>query len=289
MQNNQQRRTKNQLLHPIGIFDSGYGGLTVLKEITEELPGYDFLYFGDNARSPYGTRSFETIYHYTLECVNYLIDQDCHLVVLACNTASAKALRNIQQLDLPIIAPDKKVLGVIRPTTEIIGQHTNSGHVGVLGTTGTVKSESYLLEINKFFPDIKVFQQTCPMWVPLIENGECEGVGAEYFVKKDLQALLAKSPNIDTILLACTHYPLLLPLIKTFLPKNVNVISQGKIVAKSLKHYLERHPEIDQDCSKTGKLVFQTTGSTADFDKQGSVFFGRELFSEHVEIRRVKI
>ncbi len=272
--------------HPIGIFDSGYGGLTVLKEITEALPAHDFLYLGDNARSPYGTRSFETIYQYTLECVKYLFGQGCHLVVLACNTASAKALRNIQQLDLPKIAPEKRVLGVIRPTTEIIGQHTKSGHIGILGTKGTVKSESYLMEINKFFPDIKVFQQACPMWVPLVENGECGGAGAEYFIKRDLEELLAKSPSIDAILLACTHYPLLLPLIRSFLPKNMNVISQGKIVARSLKHYLERHPEIDVACSQEGKLDFQTTGSAADFDQHGSVFFGRSLHSDHVEIKK---
>lgn len=267
---------------PIGIFDSGYGGLTILKEIVQELPEHDFLYLGDNARSPYGTRSFETIYDYTLEAVKYLFSQGCQLVVLACNTASAKALRSIQQLDLPKIAPDKRVLGVIRPTTEIIGQLTSNHQIGVLATNGTVKSESYLIEINRFFPEAQVFQQACPMWVPLIENGEMDGAGTEYFVHKYLNELLSQSNQIDTVLLACTHYPLLLPMIRSFISQKIKVVSQGSIVAKSLKEYLQHHPNMDRLCSKNGQVVFQTTGDAIDFDEKGSVFFGGEVRSERV-------
>ncbi|HFA50280.1 MAG TPA: glutamate racemase [Bacteroidetes bacterium] len=268
----------------IGIFDSGYGGLTVLKEIVKELPENDFLYLGDNARSPYGPRSFETIYDYTLQAVKYLFAQGCHLVVLACNTASAKALRNIQQLDLPKLAPHKRVLGIIRPTTEIIGNFTQSKHVGILGTKGTVKSKSYLTEIERLWPQVKAFQQACPMWVPLVENGELDNLGASYFIEKDLKALLAQSAKIDTILLACTHYPLLLPLIKWNVPKRVKVVSQGGIVAKSLKAYLLRHPEIAGHCSRSGKLKFQTTGDAADFDEKGTFFFGKEVRSQKVQL-----
>jgi len=267
---------------PIGIFDSGYGGLTVLKEIIKLVPEYDFLYLGDNARTPYGTRSFETIYQYTLECVQHLFAQGCPLVVLACNTASAKALRNIQQLDLPKIAPENRVLGVIRPSTEIIGTYSKTGNIGILGTTGTVKSESYVMEINRFFPEVKVFQQDCPMWVPLVENGEHLGPGAAFFIKRDLDRLLAHSPNIDTILLACTHYPLLQPLIESFLPDHIRVVAQGNIVAESLKGYLLRHPEMEQRCSKSGKLDFQTTGAGDDFDSHATTFFGAAVHSVQV-------
>ncbi len=269
---------------PIGIFDSGYGGLTVLREIVRLLPNYDYLYLGDNARSPYGPRDFETIYHYTLECVQYLFGQGCPLVILACNTASAKALRNIQQLALPKIAPDRRVLGVIRPTAEVIGDFSKTKKVGVLGTVGTVRSESYLIEIEKFFPDVKVLQQACPMWVPLVENGELSGPGTDFFVKKYLDELLAKSPDIDTLLLACTHYPLLEPVIRKFLPEKIKVISQGEIVAKSLEDYLHRHPEMAERCSKQGRRSFHTTGATEDFDGHASAFFGQRVTSKHVEV-----
>ncbi len=273
---------------PIGIFDSGYGGLTVLREIVQRLPEYDCLYLGDNARSPYGPRDFDTIYHYTLECVQYLFGQGCPLVILACNTASAKALRNIQQLALPKIAPDRRVLGVIRPTAEVIGDFSKSKKVGVLGTVGTVRSESYLMEIGKFFPEVEVSQQACPMWVPLVENGELAGPGTEFFVKKYLDELLAASPDIDTLLLACTHYPLLEPVIRQFLPKNIKVISQGEIVADSLVDYLHRHPEMAGRCSKHGRRHFHTTGATADFDGHASAFFGEAVRSRHVEVAHIK-
>ncbi|MEJ7682616.1 MAG: glutamate racemase [Segetibacter sp.] len=224
---------------PIGVFDSGYGGLTVLKEIVKLLPQYDYIYLGDNARAPYGPRSFDTVYHYTWQCVQWFFKQGCSLVILACNTASAKALRTIQQNDLPVAAPDKRVLGVIRPTTERIGEFTKTGDVGVLGTNGTVQSQSYLIEIEKFFPDIRVYQQACPMLVPLIENREYETEGADFFIKKYLKSLLDLSDKIDTILLACTHYPLLKNKFEQFLPNAVTVISQGNIVAESLADYLE--------------------------------------------------
>lgn len=269
---------------PIGIFDSGYGGLTVLKEITKLLPQYDYLYFGDNARAPYGPRSFETVYQYTLQCVEWFFKQGCSLVVLACNTASAKALRTIQQKDLPIIAPERRVLGVIRPTTERIGELTKSGKVGVLATNGTVKSQSYLIEIKKFYPEVEVFQEACPMWVPLIENNEYENQGADFFVEKNLKNLMVQSSNIDTILLACTHYPLIKDKIETFLPSNVKVVPQGIIVADSLGDYLSRHPEIDKKCSKNSRVRFYTTDSTVDFDEHGTVFYGRPVRSEHVNL-----
>lgn len=269
---------------PIGIFDSGYGGLTVLKEIENLLSGYDFIYLGDNARAPYGSRSYETVYEYTLGCVEWLFKQGCPLIVLACNTASAKALRTIQQKDLPKYDDDRRVLGVIRPTAEIIGDYTKSGEIGILGTKGTVKSESYLIEIEKFFPEVQAFQQACPLWVPLIENNEQDSEGADYFFKKDIELLLKKSPGIDTILLACTHYPLILDKIKTHLPGQINVISQGPIVAKSLQDYLSRHPEIDAKCSKGGRVAFFTTDSTEDFDKHSETFFGRRISSVHVDL-----
>ena len=273
---------------PIGIFDSGYGGLTVMREIVRLLPEYDYLYLGDNARSPYGPRDFDTIYNYTLECVQYLFGQGCQLVILACNTASAEALRNIQQLALPKIAPERRVLGVIRPTAEVIGQFTKTKKVGVLGTTGTVRSESYVIEIGKFFPEDTVFQQACPMWVPLVENGELTGIGTDFFVKKYLDALLATAPDIDTVLLACTHYPLLEPVIKKFLPKKIKVISQGEIVAKSLVDYLRRHPEMAEKCSKHGQRAFHTSGAVEDFDGHASAFFGEEVKSFHVNVAHFK-
>lgn len=269
---------------PIGVFDSGYGGLTVLKEIVKELPQYDYLYFGDNARTPYGTRSFDTIYAYTLECVKYLFDQGCNLVILACNTASAKALRTIQQKDLPQIAPDRRVLGVIRPTAEVINQFTQTGHVGVLGTTGTINSNSYGIEIEKQDAALRVFQQACPMWVPLVENGEYDSVGADFFIEKYLQNLFEQSASIDTLLLACTHYPLLLDKIKKYIPQDTKVIIQGEIVAKSLKNYLKRHPEMDERCAKNGSRRFFTTDSCASFDEHGSVFFGEPVQSKFARV-----
>lgn len=267
---------------PIGIFDSGYGGLTIMKEIVDELPGYDYLYLGDNARSPYGTRSFGTIYEYTLESVKYLFSQNCHLVILACNTASAKALRNIQQKDLPKIDPERRVLGVIRPTAEIIGTCSTTGHVGILGTNGTVNSESYVMEIKKQFPSLNVYQEACPMWVPLIENNEYNKSGADYFVKQHINQIIGKSKMIDTLLLACTHYPLLMNKIQKFTPDHVTVLSQGQIVAKSLADYLQRHPEIEKKCSKRKSRRFLTTDSTDDFDKHGKEFYGKEIHSELV-------
>jgi glutamate racemase len=267
---------------PIGVFDSGFGGLTVLKEIVKELPEYDYIYLGDNARAPYGPRSFETVYDYTLQCVKHLFDQGCHLVILACNTASAKALRTIQQKDLPKIAPNKRVLGVIRPTTEVIGNYTKTGHVGILGTSGTVNSGSYLVEIERFFPQIKVYQEACSMWVPLIENNEIDNEGADYFIKKNVQHLMHQQQNIDAIILACTHYPIIEDKIKKLLPDTVQLLSQGTIVAKGLKDYLQRHPEIEKECSKNQTIHFYTTDLAETFDKAASLFYGREVKSEHL-------
>lgn len=269
---------------PIGVFDSGYGGLTILKELVKQLPQYDYLYLGDNARAPYGTRSFDTVYHYTLECVEALFAKGCHLVVLACNTASAKALRNIQQLDLPHIAPDKRVLGVIRPTTEVIGTFTESQHIGIFATAGTVASESYLVEIEKFFPKANVHQEACPMWVPLIENGEFDSDGADYFVKKHIEHLLGQAPNIDAVLLGCTHYPLLIKKIRQFLPAHIRIVNQAEIVATSLADYLHRHPEMEAKCAKNSQRIFYTTDSTEAFDRQSAVFFGQEVKSLHLDL-----
>jgi glutamate racemase len=260
--------------HPIGVFDSGYGGLTVLKELVGRLPQYDYVYLGDNARAPYGNRSFETVYQYTLQCVQWLFDQGCPLVVLACNTASAKAL--------PRIAPDNRVLGVIRPTTEVVGEYSASGKVGVLATRGTVLSESYPIEIAKFFPDIQVFQQPCPLWVPLIENNEHDKPGADYFVQAYTDQLLARCAEIDTVVLACTHYPLLKDKIAACLPAGSTLISQGEIVAESLADYLQRHPEMAKRLTTNGQVRFYTTDSTEDFDNHASIFYGKELRSTHV-------
>ena len=229
---------------PIGVFDSGYGGLTILSKIRETLPQYDYIYLGDNARTPYGTRSFEIVYEFTLQAVNKLFEMGCHLVILACNTASAKALRTIQMNDLPHLDPQRRVLGVIRPTVECIGSITHSRHVGVLATAGTIKSESYPMEIHKLFPDIYVSGEACPMWVPLVENNEAQSSGADYFIQKYIDTLLSKDQQIDTVILGCTHYPLLLPKIKHFMPDGIEIVSQGEYVAGSLKDYLHRHPEI---------------------------------------------
>lgn len=269
---------------PIAIFDSGYGGLTVLKEIVSLLPAYDYLYLGDNGRAPYGPRSFEEVYRYTLEAVTWLLGQGCPLVILACNTASAKALRTIQQNDLAKFGADKRVLGVIRPSAEVIGNYTETGHVGVLGTKGTVQSQSYLLEIEKYFPAVAVTQQACPMWVPLIENNEFDGAGADYFVEKDIRKLLSADDKIDSILLGCTHYPLLIDKIKQFVPQGIRIVEQGNIVAHSLQDYLQRHPQLEQQCSKHGSRSFYTTGDTADFDSHAGSFFGEALKSTHLRL-----
>lgn len=269
---------------PIGIFDSGVGGLTVMKDIIHRLPSYDYLYLGDSARTPYGNRSFESIYQFTLQCVKYLFSQRCHLVILACNTASAKALRTIQQRDLPGLAPHKRVLGVIRPTAEVIGLHSKTGHVGVLGTTGTIQSGSYEIEIEHQFPRLSVYQQACPMWVPLVENGEHDQPGADYFVKKYLDRLHQKSASIDTVLLACTHYPLLMPKIRNMLDTETSLLSQGPIVAASLQDYLERHPEMDEQCTQNGTRRFLTTDAPGLFDRQAATFFGQKVKSEYVEV-----
>ena len=268
----------------IGIFDSGYGGLTVMRSIVDALPQYDYLYLGDNARAPYGNRSFDTVYQYTLEAVNWFFNQGCSLVILACNTASAKALRTIQQKDLPKMAPDKRVLGVIRPTTEILGNFSNTHQVGILGTLGTIQSDSYPIELAKFFPDLKVFQQACPLWVPLIENGEHDQPGADYFVKSYLDQLFSQSADIDTLLLACTHYPLLADKIRAFMPKGVNIVSQGAIVAKSLAKYLESHPDLAQKCSQSGQLSFYTTDNPQAFELQASTFFGQKIAAKHTDL-----
>lgn len=270
--------------NPVGVFDSGYGGLTVLKEIVNRLPQYDYIYLGDNARAPYGNRSFDTVYHYTLQCVEWFFGQGCSLVVLACNTASAKALRTIQQNDLPKIAPGKRVLGVIRPTTEIIGKFSETNSAGILATNGTVASNSYPIEIAKFFPELKVYQEACPMWVPLVENNEYQNAGADFFIKKNLHNLFEKGPAIDVVLLACTHYPLLKEKIEEYLPVGVKLISQGEIVANSLAAYLDRHPEIEKLCSKNSTRVFYTTDATEDFDNHATIFFGEAIQSKHLEL-----
>jgi glutamate racemase len=267
---------------PIGVFDSGYGGLTVFKEIVKELPQYDYIYLGDNARVPYGTRSFETVYKYTWECVQELFNLGCNLVILACNTASAKALRSIQQNDLIKLNDLRKVLGVIRPTAEVVGNFTKSGNVGILATPGTVASQSYVIEIEKFFRDIKVFQEACPMWVPLVENNELDSPATDYLVEKYLNKLFKQAPDIDTLVLACTHYPLLIHKIKQFIGPDVQVIAQGELVASSVAQYLLRHPEVDQLCSKNQTQTFFTTECCSDFDKKATLFLGRELSSKQL-------
>lgn len=269
----------------IGVFDSGYGGLTVFKSIVKKLPDYNYIYLGDNGRAPYGDRSFDTIYEYTLECVEWLFAQNCPLVILACNTASAKALRSIQQNVLPNKYPGYRVLGVIRPTAEIVGEFTKSNVVGVMGTRGTVNSESYLMEIDHFFPDIKVVQQSCPMWVPLIENNEHLEPGADYFVKEYVDELLAKDEHIDCIILACTHYPLLIPKIKEFLPEGIDLLGQDDIVADSLMLYLERHPEIASQIGKSAKRSFFTSGDPLAFDASASIFFDGVVRSNRVDLK----
>ena len=261
---------------PIGVFDSGYGGLTILDKIRGLMPEYDYIYLGDSARCPYGPRSFEVVYEFTLQAVSKLFELGCPLVILACNTASAKALRTIQQINLPVIDATRRVLGVIRPTAECIGEITRSRHVGILATAGTIKSESYLLEIHKLSPDIVVTGEACPMWVSLVENNEYQSEGADYFVKQHINRLLDKDPMIDTIILGCTHYPLLLDKIRKFTPGHIRIIAQGEYVARSLQDYLNRHPEMDARCEKGGKCRFLTTESENKFEESASIFLGRQ-------------
>lgn len=261
---------------PIGVFDSGYGGLTILDKIRGLMPEYDYIYLGDSARCPYGPRSFEVVYEFTLQAVSKLFELGCPLVILACNTASAKALRTIQQINLPVIDATRRVLGVIRPTAECIGEITRSRHVGILATAGTIKSESYLLEIHKLSPDIVVTGEACPMWVSLVENNEYQSEGADYFVKQHINRLLDKDPMIDTIILGCTHYPLLLDKIRQFTPGHIRIIAQGEYVARSLQDYLNRHPEMDARCEKGGKCRFLTTESENKFKESASIFLGRQ-------------
>lgn len=260
----------------IGVFDSGYGGLTILDKIRELMPEYDYLYLGDSARCPYGTRSFEVVYEFTLQAVNKLFEMGCPLIILACNTASAKALRTIQQVNLPHIDPSRRVLGVIRPTVERISELTQTRHVGILATAGTIKSESYPLEIHKLFPDITVTGEACPLWVPLVENNEYHSEGADYFVRQHINRLLEKDPMIDTILLGCTHYPLLFDKIRQFTPEHIRIIAQGEYVAQSLRDYLNRHPEMEVRCNKTGHCRFLTTESENKFEESASIFLGRK-------------
>ena len=269
---------------PIGVFDSGYGGLTILSKIREALPEYDYIYLGDNARTPYGTRSFEIVYEFTLQAVNKLFEMGCHLVILACNTASAKALRTIQMNDLPNIDPDRRVLGVIRPTAECIGSMTQTRHAGILATAGTIKSESYPLEVHKLFEDIKVSGEACPMWVPLVENNEANGEGADFFIRKYIDNLLAKDRQIDTLVLGCTHYPILLPKIQKFIPQGVKVVAQGEYVATSLKDYLHRHPEMDMKCTREGKCRFYTTEAEDKFIESASMFL-----NENITVQRITL
>lgn len=269
---------------PIGVFDSGYGGLTILHQMRQLMPQYDYLYLGDNARAPYGPRSFDIVYQFTREAVMKLFDLGCHLVILACNTASAKALRTIQQNDLPSIDPKRRVLGVIRPTAECIGHITQSRHVGIFATVGTIKSESYVLEIQKLYPDITVTGEPCPMWVPLIENNEYDSPGADYFVEKRIGNLMRRDPKIDTIILGCTHYPLLLNKILKYVPRGVKIIPQGEYVANSLKDYMVRHPEIDVKCSKGGRCHYMTTESVDKFSESAQLFLHETVDVEQVTL-----
>ena len=278
---------KQHLSHtpgPIGVFDSGYGGLTILDKIREVLPEYDYIYLGDNARAPYGTRSFEVVYEFTRQAVNKLFDMGCHLVILACNTASAKALRSIQMNDLPPIDPARRVLGVIRPTVECVGEISKNQHIGVLATAGTIKSESYPLEIHKLFPEIQVSGTACPMWVSLVENNESQDEGADYFIRKYIDQLLSKDPQIDTVILGCTHFPILLPKIRQYIPDHISVITQGEYVAESLKDYLKRHPEMDAKCTKNGNCQFYTTEAEEKFSESASTFLKQQISVKHITL-----
>ncbi len=267
---------------PIGVFDSGYGGLTILREFQRQLPQYDYIYLGDNARAPYGSRSFDIVYRFTLEAVNELFDRGCPLVILACNTASAKALRTIQQNDLPGIDSTRRVLGVIRPTVESLPNHTRNGHVGLVGTSGTVNSNSYDIEIEKLYPHIQFSSHSCPMWVPLVENGEADKPGADYFVRQEIEALLRKDPRMDTLILGCTHYPLLINKIRRYLPPSVAIVKQGEIVADSLKDYLSRHPEMERRLTTGGEMRFLTTEDPKKFTPMASIFLNNSIEASQV-------
>ena len=267
---------------PIGVFDSGFGGLTILRDIRRVLPQYDYLFVGDNARAPYGTRSRELVYEFTFQAVKHLFKQGCHLVILACNTASAEALRTIQQNDLPTLAPDRRVLGVVRPTVEQVGELTHTGHIGVFGTPGTIASRSYNIEIEGMYPHCQVHGHACPMWVPLVENRESNSDGADYFVKKDIDLLMTDCPDIDTIILGCTHYPLLIDKINRYKPEGVNIIQQGPIVADSLADYLQRHPEIEHHCSQGGTCNYFTTEDPDHFSPLASVFTGEPVAAHRI-------
>ena len=269
---------------PIGVFDSGYGGLTILDEIQQLMPQYDYLYLGDNARAPYGSHSFEVVYEFTLQAVRRLFDMGCPLVILACNTASAKALRTIQQVDLPKIDPTRRVLGVIRPTTEAIGCLTRNGHVGIFATQGTIRSHTYDIEISKLHPGVSVTGQACPMWVPLIENREYDSPGVDYFVKKYIDQLLSRDPDIDTIILGCTHYPLLLSKIRQHTPAHIRLSPQGEYVAKSLQDYLQRHTEIEERLTRNGQSRFLTTEHPLTFNESATIFLGRNVQAEHISL-----
>lgn len=268
----------------IGVFDSGYGGLTILSEIQNLLPQYDYIYLGDNSRAPYGSRSFDIVYEFTKQAVLALFEKGCNLVILACNTASAKALRSIQQNDLPNIDPRKRVLGIIRPTAEIVGKITQTGHIGILGTQGTIQSESYPLEIHKIYPEITVNSHACPMWVPIVENNEYDKPGADYFVQQGIDHILQKDNAIDTLILGCTHYPLLLEKIQKYAPEGINIISQGRYIAESLKDYLFRHPEMDSLCSKKGGTKYLTTESASKFKESASIFLNKEVIAERINL-----
>ena len=269
----------------IGVFDSGYGGLTILNKIREQMPEYDYIYLGDNARTPYGPRSFEVVYEFTLQAVKKLFELGCPLVILACNTASAKALRTIQQIDLPKIDPRKRVLGIIRPTVEYLNDITQSRHIGILATSGTIKSQSYPLEIKKLFPDIVAVGEACPIWVPLVENGEAQSEGADYFIRRHINNLLDKDDKIDTIILGCTHYPILYNKIRQYTPTHIKVVTQGEYVAKSLANYLERHPEMDALCTKEGICRFLTTESVDIFKQHASIFFEEEIQVKSISLK----
>lgn len=267
---------------PIGVFDSGFGGLTILRDIRRVLPQYDYLFVGDNARAPYGTRSRELVYEFTLQAVKHLFAQGCHLIILACNTASAEALRTIQQQDLPTLAPERRVLGVVRPTVEYVGSQTRTGHIGVFGTPGTIASRSYNIEIEGMYPNFKVHGHACPMWVPLVENRESSSDGADYFVKKDIDELMNECPDIDTVILGCTHYPLLIDKINHYKPQGLNVIQQGPIVADSLADYLKRHPEIERHCSRGGTCQYFTTEDPDHFSPLASVFVNEPVDAHRI-------
>jgi glutamate racemase len=267
---------------PIGIFDSGYGGLTILREIRKIMPQYDYLYLGDNARTPYGTRSFDVVYEFTIQAVRYLFKQGCHLVILACNTASAKALRTIQQYDLPSLAPNRRVLGVIRPTVEVAGDISKSHHIGIMATPGTVRSKTYELEIAKLFPNFQVTSEACPMWVPLVENEEYNTPGADYFVRKHIDNLLQQDPQIDSVILGCTHYPLLRDKIRQWMPDNIHIIEQGNYVAQSLKDYLSRHQNMSEHITTDGAIRYLTTEQADVFQAKATIFMDTTVEAERV-------